>query len=163
MLVIDNAHDHPPGLENDLLEEFKFIMVMLLPPNTTPLLQAMSGYHPPLLKTILDGNIATLNLPIHAVSNDDLFFKEVLIILPSSISLCLTFYSSHVLYCNQSIFLFLNLQESPTFHKSWHMQLIIFNMIVIFSFWYLLLIYEFFTKSIIQSDSRNYSFILHCL
>lgn len=41
LLVMDNAPAHPPGLEDDLLEEFKFIKVNFLPPNTTPLLQPM--------------------------------------------------------------------------------------------------------------------------
>ena len=41
LLVMDNAPAHPPGLEEDLLEEFKFIQVKFLPPNTTPLLQPM--------------------------------------------------------------------------------------------------------------------------
>lgn len=41
LLVMDNAPAHPPGLEDDLLEEFKFIKVKFLPPNTTPLLQPM--------------------------------------------------------------------------------------------------------------------------
>ena len=36
LLVMDNAPAHPPGLEDDLLEEFKFIKVKFLPPNTTP-------------------------------------------------------------------------------------------------------------------------------
>uniref|UniRef100_A0A3P8PYC6 HTH CENPB-type domain-containing protein n=1 Tax=Astatotilapia calliptera TaxID=8154 RepID=A0A3P8PYC6_ASTCA len=38
-LIIDNAH--PSGLEDDILEEFSFIKVLFLPPNTTPLLQPM--------------------------------------------------------------------------------------------------------------------------
>ncbi|XP_039632281.1 tigger transposable element-derived protein 1-like [Polypterus senegalus] len=41
MLLMDNAPAHPPGLEDDLLEEFDFIKVKFLPPNTTPLLQPM--------------------------------------------------------------------------------------------------------------------------
>ncbi|CAH2325224.1 tigger transposable element-derived 1-like [Pelobates cultripes] len=41
MLLMDNAPAHPPGLEEDLLEDFNFIKVMFLPPNTTPLLQPM--------------------------------------------------------------------------------------------------------------------------
>nr|XP_020452715.1 tigger transposable element-derived protein 1 [Monopterus albus] len=41
LLVMDNAPAHPPGLEDDLLEEFEFIKVKFLPPNTTPLLQPM--------------------------------------------------------------------------------------------------------------------------
>ena len=38
LLLLDNAPVHPPGLEEDLLEEFQFIKVTFLPPNTTPLL-----------------------------------------------------------------------------------------------------------------------------
>lgn len=41
LLVLDNAPAHPPNLEDDLLEEFKFIKVLYLPPNTTPILQSM--------------------------------------------------------------------------------------------------------------------------
>ncbi|XP_067132756.1 tigger transposable element-derived protein 1-like [Centruroides vittatus] len=41
LLVLDNAPAHPPNLEDDLLEEFKFIKVLYLPPNTTPILQPM--------------------------------------------------------------------------------------------------------------------------
>ncbi|XP_068087415.1 tyrosine-protein kinase Fyn isoform X1 [Hyperolius riggenbachi] len=41
LLLMDNAPAHPPGLEDDLLEEFKFIKVKFFPPNTTPLLQPM--------------------------------------------------------------------------------------------------------------------------
>ncbi|XP_045139357.1 tigger transposable element-derived protein 1-like isoform X2 [Portunus trituberculatus] len=42
LLVLDNAPAHPPGLEDDLLEEFQFIKVKFLPPNTTPILQPMN-------------------------------------------------------------------------------------------------------------------------
>ncbi|PNF20376.1 hypothetical protein B7P43_G10240 [Cryptotermes secundus] len=41
LLVMDNAPAHPPDLQDDLLEEFKFIKIQFLPPNTTPLLQPM--------------------------------------------------------------------------------------------------------------------------
>ncbi|XP_019512623.1 PREDICTED: tigger transposable element-derived protein 1-like [Hipposideros armiger] len=41
LLVMDNAPAHPPGFEDDLLEEFEFIQVKFLPPNTTPILQPM--------------------------------------------------------------------------------------------------------------------------
>ncbi|PNF35334.1 hypothetical protein B7P43_G02588 [Cryptotermes secundus] len=40
LLVMDNAPAHPPDLQDDL-EEFKFIKIQFLPPNTTPLLQPM--------------------------------------------------------------------------------------------------------------------------
>ncbi|KAM9457775.1 tigger transposable element-derived protein 1-like isoform 1-T1 [Clarias gariepinus] len=42
LLILDNAPAHPPGLEDDLLEEFKFIKIKFLPPNTTLLLQPMN-------------------------------------------------------------------------------------------------------------------------
>lgn len=41
LLILDNAPAHPPGLEDDILDEFKFIKVLYLPPNTTPILQPM--------------------------------------------------------------------------------------------------------------------------
>ncbi|XP_067135000.1 tigger transposable element-derived protein 1-like [Centruroides vittatus] len=41
LLLLDNAPAHPPGLEEDLVEEFDFIRVKYLPPNTTALLQPM--------------------------------------------------------------------------------------------------------------------------
>ena len=40
-LLMDNAPAHPPGLEEDLTEEFDFIKIKFLPANTTPLLQPM--------------------------------------------------------------------------------------------------------------------------
>ena len=39
--MLDNAPAHPPGLENDLVDEFNFIQVEYQPPNTTPLIQPM--------------------------------------------------------------------------------------------------------------------------
>ncbi|GBM38515.1 Tigger transposable element-derived protein 1 [Araneus ventricosus] len=41
LLVLDNAPAHPPNFEDDILEKFKFIKVLYLPPNTTPILQPM--------------------------------------------------------------------------------------------------------------------------
>uniref|UniRef100_UPI00358F0D9F tigger transposable element-derived protein 1-like isoform X2 n=1 Tax=Myxine glutinosa TaxID=7769 RepID=UPI00358F0D9F len=41
LLVLDNAPAHPPNLEDDILEEFKYIKVLYLPANTTPILQPM--------------------------------------------------------------------------------------------------------------------------
>ncbi|KAJ7316369.1 hypothetical protein JRQ81_002531 [Phrynocephalus forsythii] len=41
LLLLDNAPGHPPGLERDLAEEFAFINVKFLPPNTTSLIQPM--------------------------------------------------------------------------------------------------------------------------
>ena len=41
LLCLDNAPAHPPGLEDDILDEYKFIKVLYLPPNTTPILQPM--------------------------------------------------------------------------------------------------------------------------
>ncbi|KAK4324160.1 hypothetical protein Pmani_005163 [Petrolisthes manimaculis] len=41
LLVLDNAPGHPPNLEDNINAEFKFINVLYLPPNTTPLLQPM--------------------------------------------------------------------------------------------------------------------------
>ncbi|GFT68132.1 tigger transposable element-derived protein 1 [Nephila pilipes] len=40
ILILD-IPAHPPNLEDDILEEFKFIKVLYLPPNTTPILQPM--------------------------------------------------------------------------------------------------------------------------
>ncbi|KAF6276060.1 hypothetical protein mRhiFer1_009416 [Rhinolophus ferrumequinum] len=41
LTVMDNAPTHPPGLEDKSMEEFSFIDVRFLPPNTTPLIQPM--------------------------------------------------------------------------------------------------------------------------
>lgn len=41
VLILDNAPTHPPGLQEKLLEEFSFITVKILPPNTTPLIKPM--------------------------------------------------------------------------------------------------------------------------
>lgn len=41
LLIMDNAPSHPPSLQDDLIEELKFIKIHFLPPNTTPLLQPM--------------------------------------------------------------------------------------------------------------------------
>ncbi|UYV78607.1 hypothetical protein LAZ67_16002133 [Cordylochernes scorpioides] len=41
LLILDNAPAHPPNLEDDILDELKFIKVLYLPPNTTPILQPM--------------------------------------------------------------------------------------------------------------------------
>ncbi|GFS60676.1 tigger transposable element-derived protein 1 [Nephila pilipes] len=41
VLLLDNAPAHPPVLVDDLLDEFKFIKIVYLPPNTTSTLQPM--------------------------------------------------------------------------------------------------------------------------
>ncbi|KII70500.1 Tigger transposable element-derived protein 1 [Thelohanellus kitauei] len=41
LLILDNSPAHPPNLQDDILEEFKFIKVLYLPPNTTPIMQPM--------------------------------------------------------------------------------------------------------------------------
>ncbi|XP_063843939.1 tigger transposable element-derived protein 1-like [Scylla paramamosain] len=41
LLILDNAPVHPPGLENDILDAFKFMKVLYLPPPTTTILQPM--------------------------------------------------------------------------------------------------------------------------
>jgi len=41
LLVMDNAPAHPPGLQDELVEEFGFITVKFLPPNTIPLILPM--------------------------------------------------------------------------------------------------------------------------
>ncbi|XP_028656937.1 tigger transposable element-derived protein 1-like [Erpetoichthys calabaricus] len=41
LLLLDNAPAHPPNIDEYLEEEFDFIQVRYLPPNTTPLLQPM--------------------------------------------------------------------------------------------------------------------------
>jgi hypothetical protein len=41
LLVMDNAHAHPQGLEEDLSTGYGFFQVKFLPPNTTPLIQPM--------------------------------------------------------------------------------------------------------------------------
>ena len=37
LLILDNAPAHPQNLEDDILEELKFIKFLYLPPNTTPI------------------------------------------------------------------------------------------------------------------------------
>ncbi|XP_039618118.1 tigger transposable element-derived protein 1-like [Polypterus senegalus] len=41
LLVLDNAPAHPPGLQDNIREEYQFIKVLYLPPNTTSILQPM--------------------------------------------------------------------------------------------------------------------------
>ncbi|BFZ12502.1 hypothetical protein BsWGS_15541 [Bradybaena similaris] len=41
LLILDNAPAHPSRLEDNILEDFSFIKVLYLPPNTTPILQPM--------------------------------------------------------------------------------------------------------------------------
>ncbi|XP_066108720.1 tigger transposable element-derived protein 1-like [Saccopteryx bilineata] len=41
LLILENAPAHPPGFEDDILYEFKFVKVLYLPPNTTSILQPM--------------------------------------------------------------------------------------------------------------------------
>ncbi|XP_068203820.1 tigger transposable element-derived protein 1-like [Palaemon carinicauda] len=73
-----NAPGHPPGLEDDILDEFKFVRVLYLPPNTTPLLQPMDQqvisnfkklYTKYLFKKSFDGTNNT-NLTLHEVWKD---------------------------------------------------------------------------------------------
>ncbi|XP_068245155.1 tigger transposable element-derived protein 1-like [Palaemon carinicauda] len=42
LLLLDNAPGHPPGLEDDILDEYNFIKVLYLPANTTSILQPMN-------------------------------------------------------------------------------------------------------------------------
>ncbi|XP_069961423.1 uncharacterized protein [Cherax quadricarinatus] len=42
LLVLDSAPAHPPDLEDQLLEEYSFIRVKFLPPDTTPPIQPMN-------------------------------------------------------------------------------------------------------------------------
>ena len=41
LLLLDKAPAYPPGLENNLVDEFDFIQIKYLLPNTTPLIQPM--------------------------------------------------------------------------------------------------------------------------
>ncbi|XP_066231912.1 zinc finger MYM-type protein 1 isoform X2 [Saccopteryx leptura] len=41
LLILENTPAHPPGLEDDILDEFKFVKVLYLPPKTTLVLQPM--------------------------------------------------------------------------------------------------------------------------
>lgn len=41
LLLMDNSPAHPPALQEDLTDEYSFIKIQLLPPNTTPVLQPM--------------------------------------------------------------------------------------------------------------------------
>ncbi|XP_064116538.1 tigger transposable element-derived protein 1-like [Macrobrachium nipponense] len=41
LLVLDNAPAHPPQIEEEILDEYNFVKVLYLPPNTTPILQPM--------------------------------------------------------------------------------------------------------------------------
>ncbi|XP_070610302.1 tigger transposable element-derived protein 1-like [Erythrolamprus reginae] len=41
LLLLDNAPGHPPALQEDILQEFQFVKVFFLPPNTTSILQPM--------------------------------------------------------------------------------------------------------------------------
>ncbi|GFS93897.1 tigger transposable element-derived protein 1 [Nephila pilipes] len=50
VLLLDNAPAHPPGLEDDLLDEFKFIKIVYLPPNTTSTLQPWINKLYPILR-----------------------------------------------------------------------------------------------------------------
>ena len=43
LLILYNAPAHPPGLEDDILDDFKFVNVLYLPPNTTSILQPCSA------------------------------------------------------------------------------------------------------------------------
>ena len=39
--MLDNVPAYPPSLKNDLVDEFNFIQVKYLPPNTTSIIQPM--------------------------------------------------------------------------------------------------------------------------
>ncbi|XP_039590569.1 tigger transposable element-derived protein 1-like [Polypterus senegalus] len=41
LLVLDNAPAHPPSLQDNIREEYQFLKVLYLPPNTTSVLQLM--------------------------------------------------------------------------------------------------------------------------
>ena len=41
LLIMGNASSNSPGLQDSLIEEFKFIKIHFLPPSTTPKLQPM--------------------------------------------------------------------------------------------------------------------------
>ncbi|XP_064109669.1 tigger transposable element-derived protein 1-like [Macrobrachium nipponense] len=41
LLVLDNAPAHPPQIEEEILDEYNFVKVLYLPPNTTSILQPM--------------------------------------------------------------------------------------------------------------------------
>ena len=41
LLILDNAPGHPSNLHDEILENFRFIKVLYLPPNTTPILPPM--------------------------------------------------------------------------------------------------------------------------
>ncbi|CAH2253845.1 tigger transposable element-derived 1-like [Pelobates cultripes] len=71
MLLMDNAPAHPPGHEEELLEDFNFIKVMFLLPNTTPLLQPMDEQEPAPESTVLEEEIVSLGRTMGLEVNEE--------------------------------------------------------------------------------------------
>ncbi|XP_068232090.1 tigger transposable element-derived protein 1-like [Palaemon carinicauda] len=60
LLVMDNAPALHPGLEDDLTDEFDFIKIKFLPPNTTPLLQPMNQQIITNLRNCITNSVSTI-------------------------------------------------------------------------------------------------------